>query len=188
MEGVTNMGKPSTTMSKELNPLPGIRSYWIGQGGRGYIISPDFAQYVLSRPVGNPWDLHLLDCLEAWYGRAYMIYPSPLLNEIDPAQAAKGSERLTAYFGNKEAITDYIVVVFSTKKWGLWNRVRTIIWAAMFASIHRLGLFVLWEVSQTCDLKFDEVFPYFSSMVSGICGGGRYHLPFLMSDMAHFHI
>ena len=178
---------PAQPCLKNLTPYLGIRSDWIGQGGRGYIINPEFAQFVLSRPIGNPWDLHLLDCLEAWYGRAYSIYPSPLLNEIDPAQAARGSERLASYFGNNEAITDYILLLF-TKKWGLWNRVRSIIWAAILASTHRMGLFVLWEVSQTCDLKFEEVFPFFASMVTGICGGARYHLPFLMFSMAHVYI
>ena len=159
-----------------------------GQGARRYILSPDFAQFVLSQPIGNPWDLHLLDLLEKWSGRAYMIYPSPLLNVIYPAQANRGSERLRYYFGGEgEAVTDYILVLLD-KGWGLWNRVRTMVWAAMLANFHRLGLFVLWRVSPTCDLKFDEIFPLFSSQIPSICGGARWHLPFLKLIMAQVRI
>ena len=126
--------------------------------------------------------------LETWKGRAYMINPSPLLNVIHPAQASSGSARLASYFeGEDEAITDYIVLHL-TKGWGLWNRVRSIIWEAMFANLHRLGLFVLWQVSYPCDLKIDEIFLYFEEMARSICGGRRWHLPFLSLVLATVYI
>ena len=146
--------------------------------------NPDFAQFVLSKPIGNPWDLHLLDSLEQWYGRAYMIYPPPLANVIHPAQSSRGSDRLHLYFGDDdEAVTDYILLLLD-KGWGLWNRVRTIVWAAMLANLHRLGLSALWQVSKTCDPKVEHVFPYFATEARNIYGGARWHLPFLKSTMA----
>ena len=175
---------PGQPCLKNLTPHPGRRSHWVGQGGHGYILSPDFAQFVLSKPIGNPWDLHLLDLLEQWYGRAYIIYPPPLVNVIHPAQSSKGSDRMRTYFGGEdEAATDYILLILD-KAWGLWNRVRTIVWAAMLANFHRLGLFVLWQVSEFCDQKFEHVFPCFAAEARNICGGARWHLPFLNSTMA----
>ena len=179
---------PAQPSLKNLTPYFGARCYWVGQGARGYLMSPEFAQFVLSQPIGNPWDLHLIDLLERWQACAYLIYPSPLQNIIYPAKANRGSDRLRSYFGGEgEAVSDYILVLLDGG-WGLWNRVRTIVWTALLANFHRLGLFVLWRVSNTCDMKFDEIFPEFSTTIKSICGGSQWYLPFLISSMAQVKI
>ena len=155
--------QPGLPMLRSLTPDVNKRSHWVGQGARGYILHPDFAQFLQEQRIQNHWDLHMMDMLLKYKGKAAIVYPVTIVNAIQPSLPARGSARLQSYFGvDGEQVTDYILLNLE-KGWGLWNRVRTIIWAMFLADFHHLGLFVIWNVSPACDMKFDEIFPSFAT-------------------------
>ena len=86
---------------------PRSRLKWVGQGARGYILSPDFAQYVLTRRVGNHWDLHLIDLAQTFEGWGALVFPAHIVHRTSPEMPGRGSTRLTSLLGGAdEANTD----------------------------------------------------------------------------------
>ena len=160
-----NWGTPGCPELRCLTPNEDKRSQWVGQGARGYILHPSFAEHLLEQPIGNYWDLHMITELQKYKGYAVLVFPMPLCNIIYPAQPCRGSSRLQSFLGKKgEDVTDYILISLD-KGWGLWNRVRSIVWAIKLADFHRVGLFVLWKVASHCDMDFDKIFPSFAEKV-----------------------
>ena len=74
---------------------PRSRLKWVGQGARGYILSPDFAQYVLAQRIGNHWDLHLIDLAKTFEGWGALVFPQAVVHRIIPDMPGRGSSRLT---------------------------------------------------------------------------------------------
>ena len=111
-------------------------------------------------------------------GYAVLVFPMPLNNVIYPARPCRGSARLQSFFWKGEDVTDYILLTLD-KAWGLWNRVRTMVWAMRIADFHRLGLFVLWKVAPACDMNFDAIFPSFSEKGKGLLDNQEWSMPFV---------
>ena len=171
--------QPGQPELRSLTPNMRKRTQWVGQGARGYIMHPDFAQFLLNEHVRNYWDLHLADLLQRYRGYAALVFPLPLNNVIHPALPARGSGRPQSYFGKDGAtVTDYMLLD-SSKGWGLWNMVRTMVWAMRIADFHRLGLFVLWKVAPACDMNFDAIFPSFSEKGKGLLDNQEWSMPFV---------
>ena len=134
-----NWGTPGCPELRCLTPNEDKRSQWVGQGARGYILHPSFAQHLLQQRFGNYWDLHMITQLQQYKGYAVLVFPMPLCNIIYPARPCRGSSRLQSFLGKAgEDVTDYILLSLD-KAWGLWKRMRTIVWAIKLVDFHRVG-------------------------------------------------
>jgi len=152
------------------NQILKLHFEFIGQGARAQAYSRDFAKQLLTAPVNNYWDLHVLQKIAErvqehynrtgdWMASAYtFIEPIGFSHPILYSERLRGSGRLQASSqGQAEETAFYFMLSFS-KQWGLANRIQALMFWATFAGMHQAGIYVLWEAKEACNCVWDDIF------------------------------
>jgi hypothetical protein len=147
----------------KLSPLPAVRTKNgrhetlanIGQGARGYLLSMDFARWLLGQKMWSWFDVWLAGSVLAYHREKHTAPPAflwPAIGEhpVAHSDAARGSDRLLNHLVNSSARhATYWCVQFSGA-WGCSNRLHTLALLITCANACGVGLHIQWLPKECC--------------------------------------
>lgn len=135
----------------------------LGQGARGYLVSTEFAKYVLAQRVWSWYDVFLhatavkFQTTHTGDRRLMFLWPPLAKHPVQHSDCARGSDRMLAHLPNAAArVADFITVDFRAQ-WGCCNRLETIAVALMTCHATNCGLHVRWEPADACPGNLSEL-------------------------------
>ena len=160
---------PQTQSQRGTTSSKRIKYAFCGQGARANAYSPKFVETILEEPFDNYYDLHVLELVsreasarsDACARRHTAMLCQPYIFQVQPTvvERCRGSEKLKSQCVNDaEETACYICFeVPHGRGDGLEPRLNAFMLALLYASLHRLGVYVLWPVTAACPCKFEEI-------------------------------
>ena len=141
--------------------------HFVGQGARAVAYSSELSKHIIETKFDNFYDLHLMRALSTMAHHAKMtnkpcqavalVATPPIFTHIPKFENRfRGSGRLESLATTPAEETSYYFTLDVSHEWGLANRTQTVILWMIFASWHRLGIYICWAPTKACKCTFDD--------------------------------
>ena len=145
---------------------------FVGQGARSLAYSREFAKSIIAKRVNHFYDMWIIEELTkerkdfeaknkkyGEYNSIYLCCEPPVFEHVPTFDKRfRGSGRLASMATNTATEDSYYITIALTHKWGISNRINTIIVLSHICTLMRFGVYICWEPNVACPGTFGDIF------------------------------